>query len=64
MIYQHTIGAQCPIYKADEFKEGKLKLLEDFDIVLTESEMETLNGLYTPREIEKFIRDIIRNYRW
>lgn len=64
MIYQQTIGAQCPVYKANEFKEGKLKLLNDFEVTLTESEMETFNSLYTPREIEKFIRDIIRNYRW
>ena len=63
MIMQYTIGKQCPIYKANEFKEEKLKLLNDFEITLTPSEMETLNGLYTPREIEKFVRDIIRN-RW
>ena len=31
MIMQYTIGKQCPIYKANEFKEGKLKLLNDFD---------------------------------
>lgn len=63
MIYQNAIGAQCPLYKANEFREGKLKLLEDFEITLTESEMETFNTLTSPRQIEKFIRKII-NSRW
>lgn len=61
MIYQNTIGAQCPIYKADEFREGKLKLLEDFKIELTPSERETFNTITSPRQIEKYIRNIIRN---
>ena len=61
MSYQYTIGAQCPPYKANEFREGKLKLLEDFEITLTESEMETFNTLTFPRQIEKFIREIINN---
>ena len=49
------------IYNENKFKEGKRKLLEDFDIVLTERETETLDSLYTPREIEKFVREIIIN---
>lgn len=63
MIYQQSIGAQCPLYKANEFREGKLELLKDFEITLTESEMETFNSLTSPRQIEKFIREIISN-RW
>lgn len=64
MTYQCTIGAQCPLYKAEELREGKLKLLKDFGITLTESEMETFNTLTSPREIDKFYRNIIRNCRW
>lgn len=64
MIYQCTIGAQCPLYKADKLKEEKLKLLHDFDIALTPSERETFNSLYTPREIEDFIKEIIRKCPW
>ena len=51
-------------YNADKFKEGKLKLLKDFDITLTESEMEIFDTLYIPREIEEFIREIIRKCPW
>ena len=51
----------CSLYKANKFREGKLKLLEDFDISLTESERETFNTITSPRQIENFIRDIIRN---
>jgi hypothetical protein len=61
MIVQHTIGAQCSTYKANEFREGKIKLLKDFDITLTESEMETFNELVSPRQIEKFVRSVINN---
>jgi hypothetical protein len=49
------------LYKTNEFREGKLKLLEDFDITITESERETFNTLTSPRQIEKFIREIINN---
>lgn len=64
MIYQYTIGAQCPSYKANEFREGKLKLLNDFGIALTESERETFDKLETPRQIDEFYCTIIRNCRW
>jgi hypothetical protein len=63
VIVQHTIGAQCPTYKVNEFREGKLKLLKDMEIELTESERETFNTLTSPRQIEKFIREIVNN-RW
>jgi hypothetical protein len=43
--------------------EGKLKLLSDIGISLTKREMETLDTLNTPRQIEKYIRSIINN-RW
>lgn len=49
------------LYKANEFREGKLKLLADFKIDLTESERETFNTLTSPRQIENFVREIIRN---
>jgi hypothetical protein len=51
------------LYKANEFREGKLKLLKDMEIELTESERETFNTLTSPRQIEKFIREIVNN-RW
>lgn len=51
----------CSLYKLNKFREGKLKLLKDFDITLTESEMETFDTLTSPRQIEKFIREIINN---
>ena len=54
-------GAACPPYKANEFREGKLKLLEDFGITLTESEREIFDTLVFAREIENFICDIFRN---
>lgn len=60
----YASGIACPPFKANEYREGKLKLLKDFDIALTESERETFNTLTSPREIDKFYRDIIRNYRW
>ena len=60
----YVSGIACPIYKANEYREGKLKLLKDFGINLTESERETFNTLTSPREIDKFYRDIIRNCRW
>ena len=61
MLIHNAIGIQCSYYKANEFREGKLKLLADFDITLTESETETFNTLTSPRQIEKFIREIIHN---
>ena len=61
MLIQNAIGIQCSRYKANEFREGKLKLLKDFEITLTEREMETFNALTSPRQIEKFIREIISN---
>jgi hypothetical protein len=60
----YVSGISCPPFKANEYREGKLKLLKDFDITLTESERETFNTLTSPREIDKFYRDIIRNNRW
>lgn len=60
----YVSGVACPPFKANEYREGKLKLLKDFGITLTESEKETFNTLMSPREIDKFYRDIIRNYRW
>ncbi len=57
----YVSGISCQPFKANEFREGKLKLLKDFEITLTESEMETFNSLNTPRQIEKFIREIINN---
>ena len=56
-----ALEKSCSLYKANEFREGKLKLLEDFNITLTESERETFNTLTSPRQIEKFVREIINN---
>ena len=63
MKMKYVIGEHCLTYKADKFREGKLELLSDFCITLTEREMIDFNALKTPREIEKFVRDIINN-RW
>ena len=46
-----------------KFIEGKLKLLSDMDIVLTEREMEMIHSFSTPRQIENFIRAVIIS-RW
>lgn len=61
MFIAYAIGAAYSSYKADKFREEKRKLLKDFGITLTESEMETLNRLVIPRQIEEFIREIFRN---
>lgn len=61
MIVCRIRGVACPTWKANEFREGKLKLLEDFDITLTKSEMEIFNTLEYAREIENFICDIFRD---
>lgn len=46
-----------------KFIEGKLKVLGDMCITLTERETELLHSFSTPRQIENFIRAIIIN-RW
>lgn len=56
-----ALEKSCSLYKANEFREGKLKLLADFDITLTESEREIFNTITSQRQIEEFIRNIIRN---
>lgn len=61
MIVCRIRGVSCPTWKANEFREGKLKLLEDFDITLTKSEMEIFNTLEYAREIENFVRNIFRD---
>ena len=63
MIIHHAIGVQCSGFKANEFREKKLELLEDFCITLTEREKIEFNALNSPRAIERFVRDIINN-RW
>ena len=54
-------GVACSTYKANEFREGKLKLLKDFGISLTESEREIFDTLVIAREIEEFVCDIFRD---
>ena len=61
-MYANAIPIGKP-FDRGEFIEGKLKLLQDFHITITEREMEIFNTLNTPREIEKFVRDIIIS-RW
>ena len=61
MLIQNAIGIQCSRYKADKFREEKLELLKDFEITLTESEREIFNTLTSPRQIEKFVKEIIKN---
>ena len=63
MIIQRIIPTQHP-YKANKYREGKLKMLKDMGIALTESERETFNKLTIQRQIDNFTRQIIKNYRW
>lgn len=63
MHMSFALEKSYPLHKTNKFREGKLKLLEDFDITLTERERETFNTLTSPRQIEKFIREIVNN-RW
>lgn len=56
-----ALEKSCSLHKANKFREGKLKLLKDFDISLTESEMKTFHALTFIREIDEFYRDMIRN---
>lgn len=60
MIVGYTYGFMCPSRKADEIREEKLKLLRDFCITPTESEKEILSGLSTEREMDAFVKDMIR----
>lgn len=46
-----------------KFIEGKLKVLSDMRITLTEREMEMLYSFNTPRQIENFVRAVIIS-RW
>lgn len=46
-----------------KFIEGKLKVLSDMNIALSEREMEMLHSFSTPRQIENFIRAVIIS-RW
>lgn len=61
-MYANAIPSGGPFDKA-KFIEGKLKILDQMCITLTEREMQNLNALDTPRQIENYIRSII-NSRW
>ena len=61
MKLQYAIGEQCLVYKANEFREGKLKMLKDFGITLTEREREIFDTLIVARQIENFVKEIINN---
>lgn len=61
-MYANPIPIGKPFDKG-KYIEGKLKVLSDMCITLTEREMETLNTFSTPRQIETYIRTIINN-RW
>ena len=62
MQMQYAIGERCLVYKADKFREGKLKMLKDFGITLTEREMEIFNTLTVARQIENFVSEIIKTH--
>ena len=59
MITQRIIPTMHP-YKANKFKEGKLKVLNDMGITLTESEREIFDKLTIPRQIDDFMSNIFR----
>jgi hypothetical protein len=61
MQMQYVLGNKCLVYKADKFREGKLKILKDFGITLTEREMEIFNTLTTTRQIENFVSELIKH---
>ena len=61
-MYANAIPLGKPFNKG-KCIEGKLKLLSDMGITLTEREMETLDTMDTPRQIETYIRSIIKS-RW
>ena len=60
MIVGYTYGFMCSSQKADKIREGKLKVLKDMGIALTESEMEIFNKLATQRQIDDFMANIFR----
>ena len=59
--YAKFIPTGC--FDKGKFIEGKLKILSDMDITLTEREMEMLYAFNAPRQIENFIRAVIIS-RW
>jgi hypothetical protein len=61
-MYAHAIPMGRPFNKA-KCIEDKLKMLSQMCITLTTTEMEKLNTLNSPRQIEAYIRNIIDN-RW
>lgn len=61
-MYANAIPIGKPFDKGKCIEE-KLKLLNQMCIIPTEREMEMLDTLNTPRQIENFIRSIINN-RW
>jgi hypothetical protein len=61
-MYANAVPIGKPFDKA-KCVEEKLKLLSDMCITLSQREMDALNALNTPRQIENFIRSIISN-RW
>lgn len=62
MNMKYVIGEHCLTYKANKYREGKLKVLEDCKITLTEREREVFMKLNSPREIERCFRTIIENH--
>ena len=54
---------QVGCFDKGKFIEGKLKVLSDMDITLTEREMEALYKCDSPRQIENTVRTIIHS-RW
>lgn len=54
---------QVGLFDKGKFIEGKLKVLSDMDITLSETEMNTLYECETPRQIENCVRKIVNN-RW
>lgn len=61
-MYANAIPLGQPFDKGKCIEE-KLQLLADMGITLTKREMETLDTFSTPRQIETYIRSIIKS-RW
>ena len=61
-MYANPIPVGKPFDKG-KCIEGKLKMLKQMCITLTKREMETLDTMHTPRQIESYIRSVINN-RW
>lgn len=58
-LYEVVGGAKDPA--TEKYIKEKLEVLEDFHITLTEEQIEHMRSLATKLEVDRFVRDLIRN---